>query len=596
MRSAIRRALVAIVLARWPEGAGSLLRLRLVGAMGHDRHRHYPRCCIPAFAQGLGSLRQDASAFCERVNAAGPGEPAEICYLLDSRGCSRAASTHPSGGGQRSAGRGILRFDSAPGSLPCCRDSSALPTFLSASGQRAQHFFGRALKAHARRGASLSARHRARPLGLRRDLPALARRAPRSRRPDQAERKATTQASRLSSATSAGRRSTPSPTELSAQPAAAAAADLAARLRRALRSYRRGPRARRGPRDDRRAAGAHQRGPCRPAHRARAGAAVRDCGGPVPGRGRRMTELSDELLVAYVDGQLARKQSSAVEKVLAQDDVIARRVKAMKARPSPARSRVRRHSRRGRGRRRLASDPAFAGPVHPLGHAHQRRTCCGRHRLRDWPHLRRVRLAARHAGLRPQRTRVCRPGVCGKPSAGLAEEVARAQALLSRASLEVGLDSQGNRDFVAVQLGRTIGAELPPPDLSRHGFRFTRAQALALRRRAAGAASLSRHARRAARTLRQEGRGNAAPRLQALWRRSPAWPGRKAASPISSPARRTRSLCWNSPTRSGRDAHRRGLATGVRRRRCCRRLTPEWRSTSSAPCAPRACSPRPDSG
>ena len=43
-----------------------------------------------------------------------------------------------------------------------------------------------------------------------------------------------------------------------------------------------------------------------------------------------MTELSDELLVAYVDGQLERKQSRAVERVLEQDDVIARRVYALK--------------------------------------------------------------------------------------------------------------------------------------------------------------------------------------------------------------------------------------------------------------------------
>src|SRR5512143_1602507 len=43
-----------------------------------------------------------------------------------------------------------------------------------------------------------------------------------------------------------------------------------------------------------------------------------------------MTELSDELLVAYVDGQLARTQSSAVEKVLEQDDVITRRVEVLK--------------------------------------------------------------------------------------------------------------------------------------------------------------------------------------------------------------------------------------------------------------------------
>ena len=43
-----------------------------------------------------------------------------------------------------------------------------------------------------------------------------------------------------------------------------------------------------------------------------------------------MTELSDDLLVAYVDGQLARKQTRAVDKVLDQDDVIAARVEALK--------------------------------------------------------------------------------------------------------------------------------------------------------------------------------------------------------------------------------------------------------------------------
>jgi anti-sigma factor RsiW len=43
-----------------------------------------------------------------------------------------------------------------------------------------------------------------------------------------------------------------------------------------------------------------------------------------------MTELSDELLIAYVDGQLARKQSRSVEMVLDRDDVIARRVSALK--------------------------------------------------------------------------------------------------------------------------------------------------------------------------------------------------------------------------------------------------------------------------
>ena len=44
-----------------------------------------------------------------------------------------------------------------------------------------------------------------------------------------------------------------------------------------------------------------------------------------------MTELSDDLLVAYVDGRLADKQSGAVARVLEHDDVLARRVRALKA-------------------------------------------------------------------------------------------------------------------------------------------------------------------------------------------------------------------------------------------------------------------------
>jgi anti-sigma factor RsiW len=43
-----------------------------------------------------------------------------------------------------------------------------------------------------------------------------------------------------------------------------------------------------------------------------------------------MTELSDELLVAYVDGQLARAQTRAIDKVLEQDEVVARRLDALK--------------------------------------------------------------------------------------------------------------------------------------------------------------------------------------------------------------------------------------------------------------------------
>ena len=43
-----------------------------------------------------------------------------------------------------------------------------------------------------------------------------------------------------------------------------------------------------------------------------------------------MTELSDDLLVAYVDGQLARDQSRAVKRVLDQDHIAAHRAESLR--------------------------------------------------------------------------------------------------------------------------------------------------------------------------------------------------------------------------------------------------------------------------
>ena len=70
------------------------------------------------------------------------------------------------------------------------------------------------------------------------------------------------------------------------------------------------------------------------------------------------------------------------------------------------------------------------------------------------------------------------PGHVGSVPRTWQEEATRAQALLSRASVEVGLDSQGNRDLIAFQLARTIGPRSDLPDLAPQGFRFTRAQLL----------------------------------------------------------------------------------------------------------------------
>jgi anti-sigma factor RsiW len=191
-----------------------------------------------------------------------------------------------------------------------------------------------------------------------------------------------------------------------------------------------------------------------------------------------MTELSDELLVAYVDGQLACKQTSAVEKVLGQDDVIARRVDALQ----DAHSRL-----------EAAFDAILAGEE---ADAEAKPVPQGPGLFIRWDTLAKAGLAA--AGLVAALILIVTgygwPLVVpefARRSLGTAdrefvgsvprtwqEEVARAQALLSRTSLEVNLDSQGNRDLTAFQLAQAIGPSLDVPDLGPQGFKFMRAQLL----------------------------------------------------------------------------------------------------------------------
>jgi anti-sigma factor RsiW len=187
-----------------------------------------------------------------------------------------------------------------------------------------------------------------------------------------------------------------------------------------------------------------------------------------------MTELSDELLVAYVDGQLAQKQAGAVEKVLAHDDVIARRVAALKKAH---------RSLEAAFEAILAGEEAKA-VSHPIPPSPGL--------LIPWDTLVRGGLAA--AGIvvaiglfiagygwplsAPEQTASgpADTDYVGSLPQDWREEVTRAQALLGRASLEIGLDSNGDRDFIALRLGRAIGAPLALPDLE--DYRFARAQIL----------------------------------------------------------------------------------------------------------------------
>ena len=224
-----------------------------------------------------------------------------------------------------------------------------------------------------------------------------------------------------------------------------------------------------------------------------------------------MTELSDELLVAYVDGQLAHKQALAVDKVLEHDDVIAKRVAALK----DAHTRL-----EAAFEAILAGEEAeaIAQPVPQMPGL-----------FIPWNNLVQGGIATAGIGAAllllafgfgwplsmPEFVRQSSIAADMEPVGSIArswqEEAARAQALIGRDTIEVGLDSQSNPDLVSFQLARLIGPNLVLPDLSAQGFRFARAQLLSsddvplaqLLYLAASGAPLALYARR--------GEGDAAP-------------------------------------------------------------------------------------
>jgi anti-sigma factor RsiW len=188
-----------------------------------------------------------------------------------------------------------------------------------------------------------------------------------------------------------------------------------------------------------------------------------------------MTELSDELLVAYVDGQLARKQTRAVDKVLEQDDIIAARVDALK---------------HAHARLEAAFEAILAGEEMDVSAASvpaeegifiewrtAKRALAGIGIVAalllaaagyGWPVW--IPGLTQNTGAAPQQT--------VSLTVDWKEDVARAHALLSRESLEVGLESQGNYNLVAFQLSQILGANPKIANLAAQGFKFVRARVL----------------------------------------------------------------------------------------------------------------------
>lgn len=212
-----------------------------------------------------------------------------------------------------------------------------------------------------------------------------------------------------------------------------------------------------------------------------------------------MTELSDELLVAYVDGQLARDQSRAIKRVLDNDEVAAARVEALRA--TQRRLEAAFDAMLADELDTLTGKPGEpkAFPAEPRIQFARRTEPRGR-----WP----VWVASIAFGLlaagawapyfvpvgellpvpdapKPVAEPVTTAAIPAAPEVpegptGWVADMAAGHALLARESLEVSPASQGNAELAYFQLSKAIGGALIIPDLTGEGLDFRRAQLLRL--------------------------------------------------------------------------------------------------------------------
>ena len=200
-----------------------------------------------------------------------------------------------------------------------------------------------------------------------------------------------------------------------------------------------------------------------------------------------MTELNDELLVAYVDGQLAKDQSKAVERVLEEDLVAAQRVDALRAANAHLETQF---------EAMLAGEPVPGVDTDiSTGPAQSRRSVRGyldRAALFTWVGLGSLLggIAAGyvlHDQILPKPVKIVQlpappappapePVVITitPPPATWQDDAVRSYALLSRDSFAFGLDAQGNRDLVSFQFGKALSTNFAIPDLSEANLTFER--------------------------------------------------------------------------------------------------------------------------
>jgi anti-sigma factor RsiW len=191
-----------------------------------------------------------------------------------------------------------------------------------------------------------------------------------------------------------------------------------------------------------------------------------------------MTELSDELLMAYIDGQLDKPQASVVNQLLCRDEHLARRVRRLQE---------------SQGKfldlfGALVRESA-AGAPRPGVRASS--TGGGNGGLTDRAGIVTTGIAAllvifgASVGFTTAYfSGMARDGVVDEmnmPPANWSEDMAELHAYFTPETLTASRDSQTNPEIVKLQLGKLASQPAPLPDFSQHGLRFVRAQTLSYR-------------------------------------------------------------------------------------------------------------------
>lgn len=186
-----------------------------------------------------------------------------------------------------------------------------------------------------------------------------------------------------------------------------------------------------------------------------------------------MTRLSDELLAAYVDGQLDTPQATAVGRLMREDPEVSGRVRRLRetqARLVEAFGGMMEHGPAA------GVDPAIRREIaeaHPgPGLSFKTIAIIGSALVLFGVILGRV---TAHPGGAPVRKAVER--LEGMQTGSWQGDVARFHSFFSRDTITARNDTQTNLEVVRFQLATLVKSQMPVPDFSKHGLVFNKAQA-----------------------------------------------------------------------------------------------------------------------